>query len=522
MGALHETYLQADRALRLGHVLDRSQVFELLVQYARAANFSNPRLQDAVDAAERAVELAQELGDESRHGRALMVLAWALWSLERVVEARAAAQQAVSAFERMDDRTALARAYATLIRMDATSFDPAEAIETALRGLELARAAGLDDVCLDISVSVGLARGHRGEPEALQILAQALESARRGGYTIPRVRTYVNLMSVAVALRDHPRVDEIAAEALPWLEERHVSVLPITAIRFFRARSLLDRGRWDEALAIAEQRERWWQGEFPVACGLEGLIRARRGEAGADDLLAQAWAQIGELVAAPGSRHGMIRLALVEAAWIRGDHATARKELVAAGESPVVARFARAGGELALWGSRLGVELAAPSGTPAPVRLELEGDWRGAIEAWRAVEAPYEAALAALVGDDRAAREAMTALQRLGARAAAQAFARERAASGARAARGGRRSTLVNPAGLTRREQQVLEHLATGASNAEIAAELHLSERTVAHHVSAILAKLGARNRHIAIELARSRGLIAAAESAAEPGFSPR
>jgi DNA-binding NarL/FixJ family response regulator len=50
--------------------------------------------------------------------------------------------------------------------------------------------------------------------------------------------------------------------------------------------------------------------------------------------------------------------------------------------------------------------------------------------------------------------------------------------------------------------------LEKGASNSEIAEALHLSERTVAHHVSAILGKLGAANRHAAIEQARRRGLI--------------
>ena len=83
--------------------------------------------------------------------------------------------------------------------------------------------------------------------------------------------------------------------------------------------------------------------------------------------------------------------------------------------------------------------------------------------------------------------------------------------------RGARRSTLAHPAGLTRREQEVLERLATGATNPAIAAALHLSERTVAHHVSAILAKLGAPTRVAAIERARRRGLLPQSGSVGEP-----
>jgi DNA-binding NarL/FixJ family response regulator len=48
---------------------------------------------------------------------------------------------------------------------------------------------------------------------------------------------------------------------------------------------------------------------------------------------------------------------------------------------------------------------------------------------------------------------------------------------------------------LSPREQVVLQRLRTGSSNAEIAAELHNSVRTIEHHVSAILAKLGLRSR---------------------------
>ncbi|MGN6870008.1 MAG: ATP-binding protein [Solirubrobacteraceae bacterium] len=507
VGALRETYLQADRALRLGHGLEQTERFELLVQYSRAANFANPRLQDAVDAAQRAVELADELGDERLRGRGLMSLSYAWWSLERVVEARAAAEQAIAAFEPTDDIVSLAWAYATLTRIEASAFDPAAAIDTATTAHGLAERTGLEEIRLDVAISAGLARGHLGDYEALGILSAALEAAMENGFAIRTVRAYVNLTMVALALRAHERVDQVAAAALALFEERGVSRMPIMAIRFYRARSMLDRGRWDDALAIAAVRERWWEGEYPVAGAVDALIKARRGAPGADELLDEAWQEIAELVAVESARHGMVRLARVEAAWLRGDIAAAVAELEAARESPVM-RFARSGAELALWGSRLGVELEVPAGAPAPVRHELEGDWRRAIAAWTELQAPYEAALAALPGDARAARPALATLHKLGAKAAARAFARERAAWGARATRGPRRSTLAHPAGLTRREQEVLEVLETGASNAQIAQALHLSERTVAHHVSAILTKLAAGNRHAAVEQARQRGLL--------------
>ncbi|MGZ6638025.1 MAG: response regulator transcription factor [Solirubrobacteraceae bacterium] len=172
------------------------------------------------------------------------------------------------------------------------------------------------------------------------------------------------------------------------------------------------------------------------------------------------------------------------------------------------AEFGRPSGELALWAARSGERLEPSPTAPEPVLRELAGDWRGAVRAWRELDAPYEAALAALPGDDRAARGAVAALQRLGARAAAREFARARSERGSRAPRGPQRATLANVAGLTRREQEVLVHVASGETNQQIARALHLSERTVAHHVSAILSKLGVATRTAAVDAAHAAGML--------------
>jgi DNA-binding CsgD family transcriptional regulator len=204
----------------------------------------------------------------------------------------------------------------------------------------------------------------------------------------------------------------------------------------------------------------------------------------------------------------VIRAARTEAAWLRDDIDSARVQIRAGLVAAHADQLARSSGELALWAHRCGETAEQPANAPPPVQHELSGDWRGAQQEWHRREAPYEAALAALPGSDREAREAVALLQRLGAVAAARAFARERARQGARAPRGPRRSTLANPAGLTRREQEVLAQVARGATNPTIAEALHLSERTVAHHVSSILSKLDVPTRMAAVEAARNAGLF--------------
>lgn len=65
------------------------------------------------------------------------------------------------------------------------------------------------------------------------------------------------------------------------------------------------------------------------------------------------------------------------------------------------------------------------------------------------------------------------------------------------------------PAELTDREFEVLEQLAKGASNAEIAGSLFLGETTVKTHVSRVLAKLGLRDRTHAVVFAYENGIVA-------------
>ena len=505
LGAPFQARLQAQRALRLGEDLGDPERYELLIRYSRAANFTSTRYEDAVSGAEQALAVAERLGDPLRQARALGALAWALWSFDRMVDARRTSERAIALLWATSDVAAQARAQSTHIRIEASAFDPAVAITAGPRARELAAAAGLEEVQIDIAISVGLAHGHHGQPEAIPMLKDALRDAQASGLALPTIRGYVNLLFIAATLRQHEVLEHYTGQARASLEELDARI-PRHVIEGYLARSLLDRGRWDDALPMAAYSVVTWHAEAPLGRAMEGLIAARRGEPGAERILEQARSEIPQV--AEDSRHTTLRCALVEAAWLRGDRRTALEHLDAAHASPATGRYARWGGELALWAARHGRELAPPAGAPDAVKLEFEGDWRGAIRAWRELEAPYESALAALPGDDTAARQAQAVLHKLGASAAVRTFARERAVRGARAMRGPRRSTLAHPAGLTRREQEVLEQLATGATNPAIGTALHLSERTVAHHVSAILSKLGATTRLAAIEQARSRGLL--------------
>jgi DNA-binding CsgD family transcriptional regulator len=148
--------------------------------------------------------------------------------------------------------------------------------------------------------------------------------------------------------------------------------------------------------------------------------------------------------------------------------------------------------------------------------LLLEGDARAALgalrnawAAWQDLAVPYEAARARVLiglacrqfGDEEGAQmeldAARWAFEQLGA---APDLARAQALS---------RKAAAKPAGgLTAREVEVLRLVATGKTNRSIAADLFLSEKTVARHVSNIFTKLGVSSRAAATAHAYEHKLL--------------
>jgi len=300
-----------------------------------------------------------------------------------------------------------------------------------------------------------------------------------------------------VRRRDDARVVDDVDRALDFARERELDGY-VQYLLGARADLRLLRGEWRAAEADArsalELGEHLGVSLCPALVAL-GRLQARRGESEAGATLDEAWRRA-------GATHELQRLApaaaaRAEHAWLDGDlpgtAAAARSvyELAAARD------YAWPRGELAYWLWRAGAPVRPRAEDPEPYARSIAGDWRGAAAVWSTFGFPYERADALSDADDEAPRlEALAGFDEFGAaRAASRLRRRLRAAGVRRIPRGPRAASRAGPAGLTPRETEVLDLIVQGATNAQVARTLVIAPKTVDHHVSAVLAKLGVGSR---------------------------
>jgi DNA-binding CsgD family transcriptional regulator len=198
-----------------------------------------------------------------------------------------------------------------------------------------------------------------------------------------------------------------------------------------------------------------------------------------------------------------------EAAWLTGRSETEVQLLDDAAALAAQLGYPPAIEELAFWQSLAGREIdRAGTSTSTPFGLSATGDHAAAAVRWAEIGCPYEEAIAhVLDGSPQALLAAHQAFTRLGAGPMRQRTASLLRDAGVPIPRRAAAVTRGNPFGLTEREIDVLAQVATGRTNPQIARELGISAKTVGHHVSSVLAKVGARSRSEAAAIAARLGL---------------
>lgn len=401
------------------------------------------------------------------------------------------------------------------------------------RAAEIGRQHGSLDLEADGLQALARVRISEGRPaEGMALFDEVMLTAAEGKLgPFMTGKVYCSLMSACDELGDVGRAAEWTIVGARWAEAEGSAVFP-GLCRVHHAEVLRHQGRWPEAEAEARRACQELAGVHVgnAAAGFHelGEIRRRLGDLeGAEAAFAQAEAlggdpqpglsllrlAQGEMAAALAS----LARALSGAGWNRLHRAKllpAQVQIAVAAGDLALARAAA--GELDAIAVHYGSKALEAAAAAAKGRVELAagdayvacGALTRAVQLWQDLEVPYETAssrvLLALacrkIGDDEGAARYFDT--------AAQMFATLGAALEIRQTdelRAGEVTAL--PDGLTARECEVLRLVASGRTNKEIAADLFLSEKTVARHLSNIFAKIGVTSRTAAAAYAFDRGL---------------
>jgi DNA-binding CsgD family transcriptional regulator/tetratricopeptide (TPR) repeat protein len=503
LGAYREAAAQYARALRFGDRLPAAERAELLERRSQACYLTDQN-DAAVEAIQDALDCRRRLGQRLEEGDSLRWLSQILWCPGRTSEAERAARGAVTLLEALPPGRELAMAYANLAQTYSAAGRREEAVSWAGQALELAERLDDTEIASHALATIGICQFAEDGREKLE---QSLELAQRAGLAEQVARTYILLVGTAVGARRYGLATRHLQAGIDYCSDRGLERDRLYLLAS-RARLELDQGRWQQASDSAAAVLRVPRTSITpriFALVVLGLVRARRGDPGQWAPLEEAWALAEPTRELP--RLAPVAAARAEAAWLQGDRDAVASATEGVLPLAVERKWGSLAGELGVWRRRAGLDHEIPDTVVEPYVLQLAGEWTRAAEHWRELGCPYEAALALADADEEAPlRRALDELARLGGRPAADVVAQRLRELGVRRLpRRPRRATAANPAGLTARELEVLALLGADLRNAEIAARLHISEKTVDHHVSAILAKLGVRSRHEAARVAAER-----------------
>jgi DNA-binding CsgD family transcriptional regulator len=436
-----------------------------------------------------------------------VVLSRLAWYGGRRNEATRYAAEAVATLESLPCSPELAMAYSNRAQLDLISHELESAIQGARRTLELAERWGNEDIRSHALATLGTARLIGGDTTGWGLIEESLRLARNGGFHEHVARAYYNLFSMAVSRREYDLSRRYREEGISYCDDHDLNAWRLYILAC-SARSKLEQGDWEgcseDVDTVLRNPSATPTTRVPALTALAQL-RIRRGDPDPDSPLEEAQTLAESLQEL--QRLATLAAARAEVAWLDND-----REGVIRAVRPIYDRARqkfdpRMNGELAIWLFRVNALDDRTTQFAEPYASEIAGKWRAAAHAWKEIGCPYEHATSlALYGSEAEKREALTIFEALGASPASRALRKQCRAEGIKGVpRGARATTQSNQYGLTKREAEVLSLLSRGMRNSAIARALFVSHKTVDHHVSSILSKLGVPSRGEAVVVTQNQ-----------------
>jgi DNA-binding CsgD family transcriptional regulator len=480
-----------------------------LVEQEAGQRYLSGDLAAAREGHRAAATLFRSIGDRLGEGRNLVRVSALSFLTGNYADVDPAAGAVDDVLAGLPPSRELAMAYDNQSRQQFMAGNTVAATEWADKALAVAEELDDAEAALTARISRDGARLFGGDHNATGDLRLHVRSAQTMRLADHTARALLYLGWLPILHRRYDGLEPVLDQGLRFTAQRGLTYWE-QLISGARINFLLDQGRWDEvespAAALIEREDSITLTVMQAQAVLTRL-RARRGEQ-AGTLLDSLRDNIN--LHGKAGVFSLAEPAMAEADWLAGNHDRLLREAREAVATSDGVHYEWWYGELAYWCHRAGGPPMTDGPIAEPYRLAIAGDWAAAAEWWAARDCPYETAIALSEGDDPdAVRGAIDTLDRLGAKAAAGHARRRLKELGVTTIpRGPRPATQANKAGLTRREAEVLDLMAHGLTNPEIAKQLFLSGKTVERHVSAVLRKLDATARAEAVDAARRVGVL--------------
>ncbi len=502
LGAHKEAADYLEAALEYIDEAEPEEAAQLYQSWAYEAAISH-RIDDRVIEARRhALTMWRALQRSDKVAENLRHLSRLHWYRGEAVQANRYLDDAIALLEKAGDTNRLALAYSMRSQMHMLASRMDEAIEWGQNALSQISDASVPEVEVHALNNIGTARLFLGDTKGFDDLQKSLEIALEHNLQEDAARVFTNLSEYAVDMRRLDLAEATLKRGLEFDTEHDLDSWTFY-LRGREAQLRLEQGRLNEAEEVC-RKVIGTPGQTLLMKLPARIMLARAQVRLGDDEAARTLEKAHKDALATGEVQYCIPvlLGMLERAWLTDSASLASEasDALARIDPGCFSHWASA--EHAFWltlNARTGAQEAI--GGDTPFGPAMAGDFAEAGIAFAKLGADFLANLCfALADKSETVSSGLAELHQQGAKAVVTRLTdllevRGLSRDDVTLPRGPYRASRENPFGLTAKEMTVLEFLSQGMSNAEIADEMSRSQRTVEHHVSAILQKLEVENR---------------------------